>query len=286
MTKRITTSGSISRRRLLTTVSAGAALAASPFRINLLQAQEANIKIGFPVPLTGPYGTEAQDQVRAAQVAIAQFNDGGGLNGRKAELVVRDDKLNPGEAATRTLELVEKEKVNFVVGSLSAAVQLAINNVTKERGIIFNSISQSDAINEAKDFSKYTFHEALNPHLTAGAVGRYAFPKFGKKVAFLTADYAYGHEMVRGFLEVGKTFNIENLGDIRHPLGTTDFSTLAAAHSGAEARHPLHQQFRARSADRAETGDRFRRQEDRRRSSRRCCRMRAASPRDRRRSTA
>ena len=220
------TNGSISRRRLLTTVSAGAALAASPFRINLLQAQEASIKIGFPVPLTGPYGAEAQDQVRAAQVAIAQFNDGGGLGGRKAELIVRDDKLNPGEAATRTLELVEKEKVNFVVGSLSAAVQLAINNVTKERGVIFNSISQSDAINEAADFSKYTFHEALNPHLTSGAVGRYAFAKFGKKVAFLSADYAYGHEMVRGFLEVGKAFNIENLGDIRHPIGTTDYSTL------------------------------------------------------------
>jgi branched-chain amino acid transport system substrate-binding protein len=226
MTRKITGSRSITRRRLLATAGTGVALAASPFRINLLQAEEATIKIGFPVPLTGPYGTEAQDQVRAGQLAISQFNDAGGLNGRKAELVVRDDKLNPGEAATRTLELVEKEKVNFVVGSLSAAVQLAINNVTKERGIIFNSISQSDAINEAADFSKYTFHEALNPHLTSGAVGRYAFSKFGKKVAFLTADYAYGHEMVRGFLEVGKAFNIENLGDIRHPLGTSDFSTL------------------------------------------------------------
>jgi branched-chain amino acid transport system substrate-binding protein len=226
MTRTIVKSGSLSRRHLLTTAGAGAVLAASPFRINLVRADEPNIKIGFPVPLTGPYGTEAQDQVRAGQLAIAQFNDAGGLNGRKAELVVRDDKLNPGEAATRTLELVEKEKVNFVVGSLSAAVQLAINNVTKERGVIFNSISQSDAINEAADFSRFTFHEALNPHLTSGAVGRYAFSKFGKKVAFLTADYAYGHEMVRGFLEVGKAFNIENLGDIRHPLGTSDFSTL------------------------------------------------------------
>ena len=226
MTRTIVKSGSLSRRRLLTTAGAGAVLAASPFRINLVRADESNIKIGFPVPLTGPYGAEAQDQVRAGQLAIAQFNDAGGLNGRKAELVVRDDKLNPGEAATRTLELVEKEKVNFVIGSLSAAVQLAINNVTKERGVIFNSISQSDAINEAADFSRFTFHEALNPHLTSGAVGRYAFSKFGKKVAFLTADYAYGHEMVRGFLEVGKAFNIENLGDIRHPLGTSDFSTL------------------------------------------------------------
>jgi branched-chain amino acid transport system substrate-binding protein len=226
MGKRTTGSNSISRRRLLTAVSAGAALAASPFRINLLQAQESTIKVGFPVPLTGPYGTEAQDQVRAAEVAIAEFNEGGGLNGRKAELLVRDDKLNPGEAATRTLELIEKEKVNFIVGSLSASVQLAVNNVTKERGIIYNSISQSDEINEAKDFSKYTFHEALTPHLTAGAVGRYAFPKFGKKVAFLTADYAYGHEMVRGFQVAGKAFGVESLIDVRHPLGTTDFSTL------------------------------------------------------------
>lgn len=226
MAKKTTGSNSISRRRLLTTASAGAVLAASPFRINLLQAQEATIKVGFPVPLTGPYGTEAQDQVRAAEVAIAEFNEAGGLDGRKAELLVRDDKLNPGEAATRTLELIEKEKVNFIVGSLSASVQLAVNNVTKERKIIYNSISQSDEINEAKDFSKYTFHEALTPHLTAGAVGRYAFSKFGKKVAFLTADYAYGHEMVRGFQEAGKAFGIESLVDIRHPLGTTDFSAL------------------------------------------------------------
>src|SRR5947209_18079926 len=113
MTRKITKSGSMSRRRLLTTASAGAALAASPFRINLLQAQEANIKIGFPVPLTGPYGTESQDQVRAGQLAVAQFNDAGGPNGRKAELVVRDDKLNPGEAATRTPAPVEKEQVNL-----------------------------------------------------------------------------------------------------------------------------------------------------------------------------
>ncbi len=113
MTRKIAKPRSISRRRLLTTAGAGVAIAASPFRINLLRAEEANIKIGFPVPLTGPYGTEAQDQVRAGQLAVAQFNDAGGLNGRKAELVVRDDKLNPGEAATRTLELVASSSAVF-----------------------------------------------------------------------------------------------------------------------------------------------------------------------------
>jgi len=214
----------VSRRRAI--VAAGLGLAASPFRIHLLRAQESPIRIGFPTPLTGPYASEAQNQVMAAQVAIEEFNEAGGLNGRKAELLVRDDKLNPGEAATRTLELIENEKVNFIVGSLSASVQLAINNITKERKIIFNSISQSDAINEASDASRYTFHEALNPHLTAGAVGRYAFGKFGKRVVYLTADYAYGYEMVRGFQAAGNAMGVETLADIRHPIGTTDFSTL------------------------------------------------------------
>jgi branched-chain amino acid transport system substrate-binding protein len=203
-----------------------AAVAAAPARMSVASAQTTPIKIGFPVPLTGAFSAEAQDQVRAAEIAVKEFNESGGFNGRKAELVVRDDKLNPGEAATRTLELIEKDKVDFVVGSLSAATQLSINAVCRDRKIIFNSISQSDAINEAKDWSLYTFHEALNPHLTAGAVARYAFPKFGKKVVYLTADYAYGHEMVRGFQRAGQALGAQTLADIRHPLGAADYSAF------------------------------------------------------------
>jgi branched-chain amino acid transport system substrate-binding protein len=214
------------RRRLLIGSAALATTAAAPALFNIARAQAGAIKIGFPVPLTGAFSTEAQDQVRAAELAVAEWNAAGGHKGQLAQLLVRDDKLNPGEAATRTLELIEKDKVNFVVGSLSAATQLSINAVTKERKVLFNSISQSDAINEAKDWSLYTFHEALNPHLTAGAVARYAFPKFGKKIVYLTADYAYGHEMVRGFQRAGAALGAQTLADIRHPLGAADYSAF------------------------------------------------------------
>src|SRR6476661_7572905 len=94
-------SGANSTRRKL--ILGAAAAAASPLWINIARAQAGPIKIGFPTPLTGPFGTEAQDQVRCAEIAIKEFNESGGLNGRMAELLVRDDKLNPGEAATRTL---------------------------------------------------------------------------------------------------------------------------------------------------------------------------------------
>ena len=218
--------GSPIDRRRRAIVAGAAAVATAPALFNVARAQQPPIRIGFPTPLTGAFSAEAQDQVKTAELAVKEFNDAGGFAGRKAELLVRDDKLNPGEAATRTLELIEKDKVDFVVGSLSAATQLSINAVTAPRKVLFNSISQSDAINDAKDWSLYTFHEALNPHVTSGAVARYAFPKFGKRIVYLTADYAYGQEMVRGFQRAGQSMGATTLADIRHPLGTSDFSAF------------------------------------------------------------
>ena len=183
------------------------------------------IKIGLPIPLTGPYGAEAKDQARNAELAVKEFNAAGGMGGRQAELLIRDDKLNPGEAATRTLELLEKDGAHFIVGGLSAATQLSINNVTKQRKVVYVSISQSDVINEASDASPYTFHEALNPHMTTQAVGRYVFKK-GMRVMFLTADYAYGHEMTRGFTRVANEMGAEVVGEVKHPLGQQDYSAF------------------------------------------------------------
>lgn len=212
----------ISRRHVLAALGTGASLVAMPW---IARAADDTIRIGFPTPLTGPFAAEAKDQVKSAELAVKQFNDKGGIGGRKVELLVRDDKLNGGEAATRTLELIEKDKVHAIVGSLSSAVQLAVNEVTRARGVLYVSISQSDTINEVKDFSKYTFHEALNPTMTAGAVARHSFKK-GAKIAHLVADYAYGHEMLRGFKRAQAVIGAETVGEILHPFGAADYSTF------------------------------------------------------------
>src|SRR5579872_2022162 len=132
----------VSRRQVL---GGGLALAtvAAPF----VRANAATpIRIGFPVPLTGPYEQEALDMLRGAHTAVAMFNEQGGLNGRPAELLMRDDELNPVKAAEVTRALIANDHVDFVTGGLSASVQLAINKVTKAARVVFNSISQSDAI--------------------------------------------------------------------------------------------------------------------------------------------
>ncbi|MEP9369025.1 ABC transporter substrate-binding protein [Xanthobacter sp. VNH20] len=212
----------VSRRAVLAGMGAGIGLMAAPA---ILRAQTETIRIGFPTPLTGPFGAEAKDQVKSAELAVKLVNDKGGIGGRKVELLVRDDKLNAGEAATRTLELIEKDKVHAIVGALSSAVQLAVNEVTRARGVLYVSISQSDTINEVKDFSRFTFHEALNPHMTTAAVARKTFKK-GSKIAYLVADYAYGHEMLRGFKRAAAAIGAENVGEILHPFGAADYSTL------------------------------------------------------------
>ncbi|HET7883105.1 MAG TPA: ABC transporter substrate-binding protein [Acetobacteraceae bacterium] len=212
---------SASRRQVL-----GAGLAVASLAAPFVRAQAAApIRIGLPIPLTGPYEQEALDMLRGAHVAVAMFNEQGGLNGQTAELLMRDDELDPGRAAEVTSALIAHDKVDFVTGGLSGAVQLAINNVTKAAKVVFNSISQSDAIVALPDWSPYTFHEALTPHTTSQAVGRYVFSRYGKRVAFLAADYAYGAEMVRGFEEIGRQFGIQVVATERHPLGAPDFAT-------------------------------------------------------------
>lgn len=212
----------LTRRAALAGLAASGATLAMP---GILRAQGETIRIGFPTPLTGPFAAEAKDQVKSAELAVKLVNDRGGVAGRKVELLVRDDKLNAGEAATRTLELIEKDKVHAIVGALSSAVQLAVNEVTRARGVIYVSISQSDTINESKDFSRFTFHEALNPHMTTAAVAKHTFKK-DSKVAYLVADYAYGHEMLRGFKRAQAAIGATSVGEILHPFGAADYSTF------------------------------------------------------------
>lgn len=212
----------LGRRAFLGFVGAIAGGAVLP-HIALAQAKEP-IKIGFPVPLTGPYGPEAADQVAGATLAIEEFNARGGVLGRKVEILVRDDQLKPGIAAQRAKELIENEKVHFMSGVLAAHVQMAVNEQTKKARMIYFSISQSNEITAVPDWSLWTFHEAINPYITSHAVGGWAVENLGKRFYVLYADYAFGQQLRDGFKKVFETKGATLLGATPHPLGATDYS--------------------------------------------------------------
>lgn len=210
------------RRALQLALSSTAALAAPA----LVRAQQSGpIKVGFIAPLTGPYGADSQLEVIGAQLAVKQFNDAGGLNGRMAELLVRDCRLNAGEGASRALELIETDKVAFIAGPFGPAA-FSINGVIKSKGVPYTPIANSDSINNASEWSKYLFHEGLTPTATAGAVARHVLSKGAKRIVMLTAEYVYGQEMSAGFRAVAEGAGAQIAGEVKHALGATDFSTL------------------------------------------------------------
>src|SRR5512139_782895 len=130
-----------------TGIVTGSALLGGFHFVPRAHAQQAGpIKLGFPIPLTGPYGTEAKDQQAGAELAVVEINSQGGVLGRKVELLIRDDKLKADEGARRAKELIESEKVELLAGNLAAHVQLATNEQAKLHGIPYVSVSQANEI--------------------------------------------------------------------------------------------------------------------------------------------
>ena len=211
----------MNRRTFLTTAGAAAAVFGAPA---VLRAQSNPIRIGFPLPLTGPFAALANDQQKGAALAIDELNAKGGVLGRKVEVLFRDDQLKPAVGAQRTQELIEKEQCQFIVGGLAAHVQMAINEQTKKSKVLFISVSQSDEISAKPDTSPVTFHEALNPTITSRAVGSWVAQNLGKKWWIVYADYAWGKQNNMVLQDTLKKHGGTLLGSTPYPLGSAEFS--------------------------------------------------------------
>ena len=212
----------MNRRHFLATSAAAAATVGFPA---ILKAQSKEpLRIGCPLPLTGPFAALAADMQRGAVLAADEVNAKGGVMGRKVEVLFRDDQLKPAIGAQRTKELIENERVQFVIGGLAAHVQMAINEQTKKSKVLYISTSQSDEISAKPDTSPLTFHEALNPTITSRVVGNWVAQNLGKKWWIIYADYAWGKQNNAVLTEVLKKNGGTLLGTTPYPLGSAEFS--------------------------------------------------------------
>jgi branched-chain amino acid transport system substrate-binding protein len=210
------------RRSFLATTAAGAAALSFPA---VLRAQSKDpLRIGCPLPLTGPFAALAADMQRGAQLAEEQLNAAGGVMGRKVEVLFRDDQLKPAVGAQRTKELIENDKAQFIVGGLAAHVQMAINEQTKKSKVLYISTSQSDEISAKPDTSPITFHEALNPTITSRVMGTWIAQNLGKKWWIIYADYAWGKQNNAVLTETLAKQGGTLLGTTPYPLGSAEFS--------------------------------------------------------------
>ncbi|HEU0217725.1 MAG TPA: ABC transporter substrate-binding protein [Stellaceae bacterium] len=196
------------------------------------QAEDA-IKIGFPIPLSGPTAVYGKPILAGAELAVQEINAKGGVLGRKLQILSRDSKANADEAVRLSRELIIKDNVDFLLGTLTSAEAPAVSTVAKENKIVFIApASKSTILTDAAHIHPYIFRLASNTDVE-GLAGATLMAKFQdvKTVATIAPDYAYGHDSANAFIAALKKIRPDiQIVDQQWPkLGEPDFTPFINA---------------------------------------------------------
>jgi branched-chain amino acid transport system substrate-binding protein len=166
-------------------------------------AAQGTTKIGVPMILSGPGALFGEPSVQGMQMLVDEVNAKGGVAGKKLQLVVRDTKGNADEAVRVTRELILKENVDFLVGTLTSAEGPAVSPIAKENKIVFIApITKTDQLTAPANLHPYVFRTAA----TTTTEGRSAAEvmakwKHVKTVGTISYDYAYGQDVTKSFID-------------------------------------------------------------------------------------
>ena len=191
------------------------------------------IKIGFPIPLSGPTAVYGEPILKGAQMAVSEINAKGGVLGRKLELLPRDSKASADEAVRLSRELIIKDNVDFLVGTLTSAEAPAVSTVAKENQIVFIApTSKSTILTDAAHIHPYIFRISSNTDVE-GLAGATLMARWKnvKTVATIAPDYAYGHDSINAFIKaLAKLRPDIKIVDQEWPkLGEADFTPFITA---------------------------------------------------------
>jgi branched-chain amino acid transport system substrate-binding protein len=215
----------VSRRSMLKG-AAGAALLTSLGMPAIVKAQAETVRIGHLTPVTGFLGPLGEYAQMGVKLAAETINAAGGVMGRQIELVM-EDSVNPQTASAKAERLIDRDNVILIIGEISSASGLAIGQVAdRKKRIFINTGCNSDQL-RGSGCNPFMFHIEGANSMYVNAVGSYLLRADlvkGKKWYSLTADYAFGHDLLR----VAKLFMEKNggsfAGDELVPTDTTDFS--------------------------------------------------------------
>ncbi|HSY27396.1 MAG TPA: ABC transporter substrate-binding protein [Burkholderiaceae bacterium] len=193
----------------------------------LAQAQISGdvVKIGFITDLSGVYSDiDGQGGVEAIKMAIADF--GGSVNGKKIELVTADHQNKADIAASKAREWFDQQGVDVLIGGTNSGTNLSMAKVAVEKKRPFISIGAGTARLTNEDCTPYTIHYAYDTVALAKGTGSAVVKQGGKSWFFLTADYAFGASLESDTARVVKAEGGSVLGDVKHPLSASDFSSF------------------------------------------------------------
>src|ERR1700732_4669127 len=177
----------VRRRTLLKAgLAIGAMQVASPFVVKSLADEP--VKIGLDNPLTGTH------------LALDQINANNGILGRKVELLVEDS--TSGDTATavqKADKLIDRDKVNFLIGNINSALAQAMANESNQKGV-FHIVpgGHTDSVTGTQCHWN-VFRVCNTTRMETNSVSNLLLSSYGKKWYFITTDYAFGHGLQAGF---------------------------------------------------------------------------------------
>jgi branched-chain amino acid transport system substrate-binding protein len=189
------------------------------------------IKIGIVDCYSGPPAAYTNDVRDAFKLEVEKINAAGGILGRKIEVLTRDSKFKVDLGLSAAKELIYRENVDIMMGTINSALALAISDMCKKEKVpFFVTFSKSAKITGAKGH-RYVFSITENTALAGMAAAAGLAKKPYQKYWIAGDDYEYGHAIADGVWDNLKKLrpDVELLGQSWWKVGEPDFTPYITA---------------------------------------------------------
>lgn len=199
--------------------------------IGAANSARAAVKVGALLPFTGPAALLAEDTLKGMELRLEEL--GWSVAGQKLELVKADSALDPATGLTQARRLVERDRVNVVVGPISSAVALAVKSYFKGKGVPY--FLPIDGMLDDNEDAPFAFRTGFLVDQSDYTLGKYAAKQWGFRTAIVMGpDYVFGRSAAAAFKVGFEEEGGKVIQEVFPPLGAPDFAPFLTALKGAE----------------------------------------------------
>lgn len=187
------------------------------------------IKIGSPMPSSGTYAEASKLVAGGEDLAVKQWNEKGGVLGKKLVILREDTQQLPAIAARKARKLFQEDGINVLLGAAGSNIAAAELDIARKlKRLLIIHVAYSSELT-GKECNYYTFRIGHNSLIEAAAFGTWMVKNFAKTYYFIAADYLWGTSTTEDFIAAIEKAGGKTLGKIYFPLGANDLSPYFAS---------------------------------------------------------
>ncbi len=173
---------------------------------------------------------------KGMDLAIEEINAAGGVNGKKLELIIRDDNATPGDAVRAAEELFSREKVDVLTGSFLSHIGLALADFAKQKKVFFLASEPLTDKIVWQNGNRYTYRLRTSTYMQVAMLVPEAVAMKKKRWAIVYPNYEYGQSAAASFKELLKAAqpDVEFVAEQAPPLGKVDSGSVVQAMADAK----------------------------------------------------